>query len=795
MEAAAPPPMSQLLPEINPGVRSFLDARFRSAADLAAAAGVEAEIRGRCAELEASVSDLLVRLEEAAAAYSSCREAASSALRLVSSGLGALKSSTSETGVEEAVDVGSEQVLFEQLPALASEVARVEMIREYSGELSYTEMALKLDSLVGDVEDAVSSSVTGKLKSIGDNSEKTHHAAIGYLKSIEDLLDSVTTTRPQWARLLSAVDHRVDRSLAILRPQAIVDHRALLSSLGWPPPLAGTNFSSTDSRKQAEIVNPLFPMTGDLKSKYSESFLSLCNLQELQKRRKARQLKGLNVSNQLRQPLWVIEELVNPISMAAQLHFSKWAEKPEFVFALAYKIIRDFVDSMDEILQPLVDKANLIGYSCREEWISGMVIALSTYLTKEIFPKLIELLQETSSSEAGSTPYQARVSWLSLVDLMISFDKRTQDLVSSTGFLLAVKDDDNWQRISVLSVFCDRPDWLEIWAEIERQDTLDKLKSGMELEKNWSTRTQGTMLEYELDDFKSPAITFAVQQGLSLLIDRARPVPSITLRAEFIRMSASPIISEFLGYMLRRCQEAEGLTALADDNALLKVSQSINAARQFESTLTEWCEDVFFLEMEKLPIDGGAGGCIFQREISSLKEFRVEWVDKISTVILRAFDARSRDYLKNKRQWLERSDGPAVSRTFIESVDYMQGQISKLEGGLNALDFVMVWRSVASGVDQLLFTGIFTSGTKISSSGVERLQGDLSILFAIFSAWCLRPEGFFPRLSEGLRLLKVDEKVQKDGRYTDKNWLKECGIRHLTATDTERIIKNRVYEA
>jgi RAD50-interacting protein 1 len=195
--------------------------------------------------------------------------------------------------------------------------------------------------------------------------QKTHHVAIGYLKSIEDILRSVTTTRPQWARLLSAVDHRVDRSLAILRPQAIVDHRALLSSLGWPP-LAGTKFSSADSEKQVEIVNPLFSMTGDLKTKYSESFLSLCNLQELQKRRKSRQLKGHNIGNQLRQPLWVIEELVNPISLAAQLHFSKWAEKPEFGFALAYKIIRDFVDSMDEILQPLVDKANFIGYSCKE---------------------------------------------------------------------------------------------------------------------------------------------------------------------------------------------------------------------------------------------------------------------------------------------------------------------------------------------------------------------------------------------------------------------------------------------
>jgi RAD50-interacting protein 1 len=99
MEAAAPPPLLPVLPEVNPGVRSFLEARFRSAADLAAAAGIEAEIRGRCAELEASVSDLSICLESAAAEYSSCLEATSSALCGVRGGIGALRASTSEIGI------------------------------------------------------------------------------------------------------------------------------------------------------------------------------------------------------------------------------------------------------------------------------------------------------------------------------------------------------------------------------------------------------------------------------------------------------------------------------------------------------------------------------------------------------------------------------------------------------------------------------------------------------------------------------------------------------------------------
>ncbi|PHT48138.1 RINT1-like protein MAG2 [Capsicum baccatum] len=73
-------------------------------------------------------------------------------------------------------------------------------------------------------------------------------------------------------------------------------------------------------------------------------------------------------------PLWDIEELVNTISIPSQLHFSKWVD----IFALVYKVIRDYVDSMDELLQPLVDEAMLSGYSCREEWISGMLTSLWT---------------------------------------------------------------------------------------------------------------------------------------------------------------------------------------------------------------------------------------------------------------------------------------------------------------------------------------------------------------------------------------------------------------------------------
>lgn len=560
----------------------------------------------------------------------------------------------------------------------------------------------------------------------------------------------------------------------------ISDHRTLLSSFGWPPSLSGSGLSAPNTvTKQVKISSPLFTMDGDLKVKYFESFVSLCHLQELQSCRKSRQLDGHNLAMAtLRQPLWVIEELVTPISLASQRHFSKWVEKPELIFALVYKITRDFIDSMDEVLQPLVDKARLVGYSCREEWISAMVTSLSTYLAKEVFPKYVDLLEDDS-----------RVSFLHLIDQMISFDKRTMTLISNSGLLLSLREDENLQRVSILSVFCDRPDWLDIWAAVELREMLEKLKSAMQSEKSWSTRLQGTMLMTGLEDYKSPAVAGVLCQCLSTVIERCRPLPSIMLRASFIRLAGAPLLREFLDCLLRRCQEAEGLTALADDDAITKVSSSINAARYCESVLSEWSEDVFFLEMEE------EGKSIFEEEIEGLRAFRTEWVEKVSTVVLRGIEAECRDYFRNKKQWQEKAEGGwAMSKTFVGALDYLQGKISKLEENLNEMEFVTVWRTVAGGVDALCFGAVVMGGGKFYNGGVERLGGDVEVLFGVFGRWCLRPEGFFPRLSEGLRLLKMEEREVKEGlRKGKEKWLKEKGIRHLSLGEAEKIVKNRVF--
>ncbi|KAL6983522.1 hypothetical protein U1Q18_016908 [Sarracenia purpurea var. burkii] len=801
-----------LITSLSPSVSAFLDDKLHSRDELERVSGLVSELQTRCADLDQSLMDLNQRFESSLVAYASYSDQTGSLIGDINSKLSDLRSSSLISGslADGRGSEGlkrSEQILGEELPSLAKEVARVEMVRMYA------ETALKLDTLVGDIEDAVSSTIKKNMRKHPSvqNSESLQDMrflAINALKLTEDVLASVTKTHPQWARLISAVDHRVDRALAILRPQAIADHRGLLTSLGWPPPLAALNSSDSDESKPAKVQNPLFTMQRDLKHHYCESFIALCSLQELQRRRKSRQLEGHNREVALQQPLWAIEELVNPLSIASQHHFSKWVEKPEFIFALIYKITQDYVDSMDELLQPLVDEAMLSGYSCREEWISAMVSSLSTYLAKEIFPIYVGQLDGEDVENVTGIRSQGRISWLHLVDLMIAFDKRVQSLVAQTGILPSLQEDGNLQKISSLSVFCDRPDWLDLWAYIELTDIFNKLKPEMEDERCWSIKIQGVLSGVE--DFKSPAISSSFFRCLSYVVDRSRSLPTISSRLRFIQLAGVPLVQKFLECLILRCQEAEGLTALTDDDALIKVTKSINAGHYFESVLKEWSEDVFFLEMGLkhgdqvgLPVsESGSIGCsvegpgtgIFDEEIGKLEEFRTEWVGKLSTVVLRGFDARCRDYLKNKKQWQEKAeDGWTVSKYFITALDYLQGKMSVLEEALNEVDFVGVWRSLATGSDRLLFSGVFMSTVKFHDGGVERLGSDLAVLFGVFGAWCLRPEGFFPKVTDGLKLLKMEEKQLKGSLTVRERWLKENGIRHLSVNEAEKIVKNRVY--
>ncbi|XP_072997068.1 RINT1-like protein MAG2L isoform X2 [Typha latifolia] len=659
--------------------------------------------------------------------------------------------------------------------------------------------------------------------------------AVKVMKNIEQILVKIATCRPRWIKLIMAVDSRVDTCLAILRPQTLRDHRALVSALGWPPSLLT---SDIEKNKSLGIPNPLVLMHGEKKHIYSQSFVTLCALQHLQAEREARHSLKYEKERKLYlehiyldrktcfiNGLWAVDELVHPIAARMEYHFSKWFDQPKFIFALVYKIAKDFMDGIDDILQPLIDQARLAGLSAKEAWVTAMVKVLLGYLERQVFPVLV------STYHTSDKNVEVLSSWLHLLDLMITFDKRIQVLAASGSQLLGpLLESENFSRsLPILSIFNEHSDWLQIWANIELKIAHDKLKCEMEDEKNWlcSARQQSEFgYEEEVDaflfstreDYKAPPIAESVVKIAFAMIERSRALPSNGMKIQFVRSSTTIFLSHFFVILLQRCQDLELMIASAEDDAFLKVSCSVNAARYCESVIREWDEDVTFLEMtvdvndvcygkENYEHDHQHSLSFFSNEIMYLIKLGTDCLENIMSAILLEFDALCWDYMQNVGQWEELTESKdqvmdeenlVVSSDFVEALDMLRLQIRKLKLHLNSKDFLDLWRSIAEGLDYFIFSSIPWTDVKFSNSGVNQFKADMSALFHIFRPLCFRPEAFFPFVSECLKLLSMNRKdvdyllkmLIKDERIKSES-LQLQGVYHVTYNHAEKIWRNR----
>ncbi|KAL2941408.1 RINT1-like protein MAG2L [Bienertia sinuspersici] len=692
-----------------------------------------------------------------------------------------------------------EKIVGNDLPYIARELQRIESIRAYAG------VALKLETLVGDLEDAVLSALnksTGYIFSRNDPSPSilgdfytkldNVHRAVKAVNNIEELLLNVLKDHPQWRNLLKAVDARVDRTLGVLRPQVIADHRSLLASLGWPPKTLASN---TQDGEATGIPNPLILMQGEKKQSYSQSFLALCALQHVQLKREGRHriLSGQKMEETL--GLWAIDELVSSLASKIELHLLKWVDKPEFMFALVHKIISDFIEGVDDVLQPLIDEARLVSCSAKEAWVSAMVQVLSGFLGRKVLPTLVERYKEKASKS------DAISSWLHLIDEIVRFDKQMQSLISSDTYLLPGSE----RSMSALSLFCDRPDWLRIWAKVELKDAWNKLKTELKDERAWSSdhkpETKNQHFLSTREDHKAPlAADFALKKAREM-IQRCQTLPGSARRIQFIKSAPCKFLWHFFKIMLSRHKSAEFLGYDAEQN-LVKVCQLINAARFSECKLKEWSDDVDLLELrlaEKgLNFDAN-GSYFFDEEIESLIEMETTWVMELITHALQQFENYSFHYFHNTEQFeLITEKAVTVSDDLVEALDNLRSLLLLIKEHLNDNDFLDTWRSIADGLDHYMFRSLLVFGIRFSVMGAEQVKADMQGLFYAFKAFCVRPEAFFPCIRDLLKVLSLDRKEVEDLKSNLDNTkcsdrLLTYGISSLSVDQVLRVLNKRTF--
>nr|XP_023879771.1 RINT1-like protein MAG2L isoform X2 [Quercus suber] len=811
------PPLLAVLPkpsDLSPHQLEFLDQHFRTHQDLISKTPhLFSSLSKRCSDLDTHLLSLGTSLTKRAVSWISRSFAAKTSLHNLNLKLHNLNLRTVPQ------DGFGSKIQGEELPLalLAKQVRQIESIR------NYIETALRLEALVGDLEDAVFCVVnrhSGFLFSAKDSGPKQEKLlqAIKAMNDIEEALVHVVKFHPQWRNLLISVDNRVDKILAVIRPQVFADHRALLASLGWPPKILT---SKIESRQISGLPNPLVLMQGDKRERYSHSFIALCALQHLQKRREERQ-HNLFGKKEYSLQLWAIDELVSPIASRMEYHFSKWADQPEFIFALMYKITRDFIVGVDDVLQPLIDRARLVSCSAREAWVSAMIQMLSGFLAKRFFSGLAERYKEKHMTSEVMT------SWLHLIDLIVAFDKQMQLLVNlETGLFLAESErfEGLSRGISVLMIFHDRPDWLKIWAKMELKDACKKLKAEVKDERAWivgnkhglATYTEQYLLSTR-EDHKAPFIAESALKISWELIDRCRTMPATLLRLRFIRSTAVKFLWYFFEVLLFRFKGTEFSPDNYDDGALIRLCGLINAARYVDSKLQEWSDDVDFLEMRIAENDsklhnkdeGIDWGCFFGEEIKNLSELETNWLMEIIAVILRAFENLSWEYVQNKGHFEEEKEvlSPVrlsatmdlvVCTDIVEALDVLRSQLQVLKTSLNPKDFLDLWRSVAEGLDHFISCSILSSEIHFSDRGVGQFETDMQALFCIFQPFCARPQAFFPCIKETLKLLKLKKEEVKHLQVVLStgengiNYLHLSGISQIPFDQVDRVLRNRKF--
>lgn len=715
-------------------------------------------------------------------------------------------------------------MLREEIPRLANEMSRIESLR------FYLETAVQLEALVGDLEDAalfVLACQTGNMFSLKllispmtEDTARKHDKllqAIKAINDIEEILVGIVKFRPHWHCLLKSVDIRVHKILAALRPQVFADHRALLISLGWPPKLLP---SINGSEHISGLPNPLVLMHEDKRRNYSQSFIALCALQHLQNKREERQFNNNLIKRDTQNiQLWAIDELVSPIASRIEYHFTKWSEQPEYMFTLTYKVTRDFITGIDDVLQPLIDKARLISCSAKEAWVSAMVQMLSGFLENKVFPLL------TERYKIKHLKLDVSSSWLHLVDLIITFDKKMQSLLNlDTCFLAGSESFEGLSRgVSFLSIFCNRTDWLKIWAKIEFKNAWKKHNTELKEDNAWviskkcesGIDTDQEHLLSTVEDHEAPPIAKFFLKIIWQLIERCQTMPSILSRAQFIRFTAGRFLWYFFKILLFRFKATELCLDNSDDVSIVRVCGLINAVRYIWNKLQEWSDAVDFLEMKIAENDFSRpnqddtrdNDCFFDEEIQSLSEMETNWLLEIIAVVLRQFEMLSWEYVQNNDSFEDDHDYTnlredvdlVVSNDFVEALDALKSWLHIVKINLNKKDFLDIWRSIAEGLDHYFSCSIVRSETWFSKMSVNQFEADMQALIFIFQPYCARPEAFFPCINEILKLLKLKkEEVQLMQAVLSNNVNRsECfhlyGISHLSVNQILQVLGYKMW--
>ncbi|KAG0258034.1 hypothetical protein BG011_003571 [Mortierella polycephala] len=540
--------------DVDEDVTDFFDARFSSREDLA-------NIKSVLQQQAAIANDLNQKLQDSktttAQVLKQAQNASKSALDrlqdLESSALGVEEQMENSESFASGKNKRDQRSLVDELGDLQTRVQALEDAKHYILTVSRTQ------KLISESKELLQTSVESALIPYGSLVELSNNTKVmlsGHGTKLESFLSASTESLLQ--------DFKASLSKKF---------QASLDAIGWPKP----------------IPRP-FTIPDDKHDDFERSFKEILLLQEPT-------YGALDRSGDKPYPaLLPIELMAAPLILRFKYHFegnrpTNRPDKPEWYLNHVLELIKDHSPFLQEYVQIIVQETDYKEYDVK---VNGPPILSVKFMRKERKIRLSAPTMLSSPEILSHAIYET-----------LRFDKTLRE----SEFYFPPGQTTDWQ--GTVQVYLGNREWLKAWLRVEKEFASARYTQIIEDSDAWKPAYEDMAEKEYIIPTKSAE---KLMDLLEIITERYRPLPVLEHRTFLLDIQLDILIDyhrhirglvdqyESLTYSFVRAMpgvaSAEEINTMGIDG-LRNLCQWLSSAEYISSTLKDWGEDVFFLELYK----------------------------------------------------------------------------------------------------------------------------------------------------------------------------------------------------
>ncbi|XP_028306754.1 RAD50-interacting protein 1-like isoform X1 [Gouania willdenowi] len=509
----------------------------------------------------------------------------------------------------------------------------------------------------------------------------------------------------------------------IIKERLTGDFKKVLSQLQWPI-IAPPTQALTPPINSSEVMSQLELLLSQLLAlQSSDDIIS--------------QPRGS--SSMVDRPVCLpVQVMLMPLRKRFRFHFSgnrqtNCISKPEWYLTQVLMWMESSSSFMDDNIQPVFDRIGG-GVNARVELCRG----------------LLTLVQEKVSSDACRVLYDD-VLLSHLVEEVLQFEKELRSShaypASLPGLIHLLLDDSVLQK----------------WLSVEKKMAVEKMDSMLSSENAWSSQYKDVS---DLDELKAPDCAETFMTLLQVITERYRPLPSPSAQLKFLELQKE-LVDDFR-IRLTQVMKEESRCPLS-----LRYCAILNAVNYISAILTDWGDNVFFLQLQQAAVSqcdcGVKGvaltelgrlasleGSLFDDLLALLERLREDMMGRLLEWNMRDIMDKSRAY--TQQRWLsvpshQDQSNMSLSSSACPMMLCVRDTLLNLHQVLSSTLFQRAWQGLAERLDSFIYQEVILSN-HFSEGGAAQLQFDMNRnLFPLFGHYSKRPENYFKHVKEACVLL------------------------------------------